>query len=182
MGGARTTLVVVQKDDHSLGIYDYADGRERARVALPPYPHEFAVDAAGRFSYQCHFGVRVAEDEGAGGDEVSVVDLARAEHVRSIRCAPWRRPHGIAFDGRGVLYVLSEGASRLLVVPDPRTGGVERDLPTGGRGSPWIGLPSINGSPGHARRVCARPLGTLSRTTPWCSLAAGISSRTCWCC
>lgn len=136
MSDARTpTLVVVQKDDHSLGLYAYPDGAERGRVALPPYPHEFAVDSAGRYSYQCHFGVKLAEDDGPGGDRVSVVDLASGVHVRSIDCSPWRRPHGIAFDGRGRLYVLSEGASRLLVIPDPLTGAIARDLPTGGRGS-----------------------------------------------
>jgi YVTN family beta-propeller protein len=142
MGGTRATLVVVQKDDHSLGLYDYPEGGERARVALPRYPHEFAVDAEGRFSYQCHFGVRIAEEQGPGGDEVSMVDLARREHVRSISCAPWRRPHGIALDRRGALYVLSEASSRLLVIPEPRTGGVERDQPTGGHGSHILSVDS----------------------------------------
>lgn len=131
----RDVVVVVQKNDHSLGLFDFASGAELRRVPLPDYPHEFAISADGRFAYSCHFGLKLAEDEGPGGDEVSVVDLAAAQWVRSIPCNGWRRPHGIAFDGSGGLYVLSEGAGRLLVIPDPVGGEIARSLPTGGSGS-----------------------------------------------
>jgi len=128
-------VVVVQKNDHSLGFFDFVTGAELARVPIPDYPHEFAVSADGRHAYSCHFGLKLAEDEGPGGNEISVVDLHTRQHVRSISCANWRRPHGIAFDGAGGLYVLSEGTSRLLVIPDPATGVIARTLPTGGHGS-----------------------------------------------
>ena len=133
--GTRDVVVVVQKDDHSLGYFDFATGEELRRVPLPNYPHEFAISSDGRFAYSCHFGLKLAEDEGPGGDEVSVVDLAAAKWVRSISCRGWRRPHGIAFDANGRLYVLSEGSSRLLVIPDPATGNIARALPTHGSGS-----------------------------------------------
>ena len=133
--GTRDVVVVVQKDDHSLGYFDFATGEELRRVPLPNYPHEFAISSDGRFAYSCHFGLKLAEDQGPGGDEVSVVDLAAAKWVRSISCRGWRRPHGIAFDANGRLYVLSEGSSRLLVIPDPATGNIARALPTHGSGS-----------------------------------------------
>lgn len=132
---ARDVVVVVQKDDHSLGYFDFVTGAELRRVPLPAYPHEFAISGDGCFAYSCHFGLKLAEDQGPGGDEVSVVDLAAARCVRSISCNGWRRPHGIAFDAAGRLYVLSEGSSRLLVIPDPETGMIVRALPTGGKGS-----------------------------------------------
>jgi len=96
-------LVVVQKNDHSLGFFDFATGAELARVRVPDYPHEFAISADGRFAYSCHFGLKLAEDKGPGGNEISVVDLRTAKHVRSIACNGWRRPHGIALDGAGGL-------------------------------------------------------------------------------
>ena len=133
--GERYVVVVVQKNDHSLGFYDFETGSELARVLIPEYPHEFAVSADGRYAYTCHFGLKLAEDEGAGGNEISVVDLHTQEFVRSISCAEWRRPHGIAFDGAGGLYVLSEGTGRLLVIPQPATGAIVRALSTGGHGS-----------------------------------------------
>ena len=131
----RAVVVVVQKDDHSLGCFDFCSGEELRRVAVPNYPHEFAISADGRYAYSCHFGLKLAEDKGPGGDEISVVDLAEGKHVRSISCGSWRRPHGIAFDGAGRLYVLSEASSRLLVIPDPEAGTIVRALETGGAGS-----------------------------------------------
>jgi len=131
----RDVVVLVQKNDHSLGFYDFLTGAELSRVPLPDYPHEFAVSADGHYAYSCHFGLKLAEDEGPGGNEISVVDLMTAKFVRSISCNGWRRPHGIAFDEAGGLYVLSEGTSRLLVIPDPLSGLIVRSLPTGGSGS-----------------------------------------------
>lgn len=130
-----STLIVVQKDDHSLGYFAYPCGRELHRVALPAYPHEFAIDADGKFAYCCHFGLKLAEDAGPGGDEVSIVDLEAGAHVASIHCGPWRRPHGISFDGAGRLYVLSEGSGHLLVVSKPASRVIDRAIPTRAKGS-----------------------------------------------
>ena len=132
------TLIVVQKNDHSLGYYDPESGAPRGRVGLDPYPHEFALSADGRLAYCCHFGVALAEDEGPGGNTISVVDVAAKRHHRSLDCGDFRRPHGIALDRQGRLYALSEGASRLLIAPEPETGGFSRDQPTGGLGSHWV--------------------------------------------
>jgi len=136
----RDVVVVVQKNDHSLGFFDFSKGEELARVALPDYPHEFAISPDGRYAYSCHFGLKLAEDKGPGGNEISVVDLLTAQFVRSISCADYRRPHGIAFDASGALYVLSEGASRLLVISDPASGSIARALPTGGSGSHMLAV------------------------------------------
>ena len=61
------SLVVVQKNDHSLGFYDFQTGQETARIALDPFPHEFVLSRDRRYALQTHFGVALAEDEGAGG-------------------------------------------------------------------------------------------------------------------
>ncbi|HEX9842333.1 MAG TPA: hypothetical protein VGC20_06260 [bacterium] len=132
---AKDTLLVVQKGDHSLGYYDFESGEELARVALDPFPHEFTLSPDGRHAYACHFGVALAEDEGDGGRTVSVVDVAGRRRVGTLDCGAFRRPHGIACDASGALYVLSEGSSRLLVARDPAAGRFEQDQPTGGKGS-----------------------------------------------
>lgn len=131
----RETIVVVQKGDHSLGYYDLAGGQEVGRVGVDPYPHEFALSHDRHYAYLCHFGVALAEDEGPGGNTVSVVDVPARRRVGTVDCGPWRRPHGIALDDRGTLYVLSEGTGHLLVVSDPLGGQVDRAQPTGGQGS-----------------------------------------------
>ncbi len=129
------SLVVVQKNDHSLGFYDFASGKATARVALAPYPHEFVLSADRRYAMQSHFGVALAEDQGPGGDRISIVDLHRQEVVGHVDCGCWRRPHGIALDGRDRLFVLSEAADRLLVAADPFSGRFDTDQSTGGAGS-----------------------------------------------
>lgn len=133
-------LLVLQKNDHSLGYYDLESGAPLARVALDPYPHEFALDRAAGRAYCCHFGVALAEDEGPGGDTVSVVDIAAGARIGTLSCGPYRRPHGIALDGSGRLYVPSEAASRLLIAEHGEAGRFERSLPTGGAGSHWVSV------------------------------------------
>ncbi len=132
---ARTVMTVVLKGDHALGYYDFETGAELGRVAVDAFPHEFTLDPAGRHAYLAHFGVALAEDHGPGGHTVSVVDLAARRRVGTVECGEYRRPHDVAFDAAGRLYVLSEGASRLLVLDDPASGRIQRALPTGGQGS-----------------------------------------------
>ncbi|MCZ6842155.1 MAG: hypothetical protein O7G32_04910 [SAR324 cluster bacterium] len=131
----RDTVIVVQKGDHSLGYYDFESGEEVYRIALAPFPHEFILSGDRRFAYICHFGVALAEDEGPGGNTISVVDLLARKLVATVDCGNYRRPHGIDLDGKGALYALSEGTSQILVIADPLGGKVDRVQPTGGKGS-----------------------------------------------
>jgi YVTN family beta-propeller protein len=55
-----------------------------------------------------------------------------------VQCGDYRRPHDVALDGRGTLYVLCEGSSRLLVVRDPTSGRFDLALPTLGQGSHMV--------------------------------------------
>jgi len=128
-------IAVVQKGDHSLGYYDLATGAEIERIALDPYPHECVATPDRQLMYICHFGLALAEDEGPGGHTVSVVDLIARQRIGILDCAPYRRPHGIALDEQGALYVLSEGNSQLLIAPQPQNLEFSRVLPTGGEGS-----------------------------------------------
>ncbi len=158
----REAILVVQKNDHSLGTYDLRSGEEIGRVALDPFPHEMVLDADGRFAFLSHFGVALAEDEGPGGSTVSVVDVAAGTRVRTIDCGAWRRPHGLARDRAGRLYVASEAASRLLVVDDPLAGVVARALPTGGEGSHMV---TVTGD-GRLAFVSNMRSGTVSALHP----------------
>lgn len=136
----RDVIVVVQKGDHSLGYYDFASGAELDRVPLDPFPHEFALGPDGRLAYMAHFGVALAEHTGPGGNTVSVVDLQARRRVGTIQCGDYRRPHDVAFDESGGLYILSEGTSRLLVVKDPASGRIAHAIPTLGAGSHMVSV------------------------------------------
>jgi len=131
---SRDVIAVVQKGDHAVCYYDL-EGEELARVALDPYPHEWAVSPDRSRAYISHFGLALAEDEGPGGNTVSVLDLPNRRKLGVLDCGEYRRPHGITLDGRGSLYVLSEAGNRLLIADEPSTGRFDRDLPSGGEGS-----------------------------------------------
>lgn len=131
----RRQLIVVQKNDHSLGYFDPETGAELGRVEIDRYPHEFALSNDRRYAYCCHFGVALAEDGGRGGSTVSIVDLAARKRIGTLDCGAFRRPHDIALDRSGWVYVLSEGANRLLVAREPSSGRFDQDQPTGGEGS-----------------------------------------------
>ncbi len=133
--GTREAIVVVQKGDHSLGYYGFETGAELDRVAIDPFPHEFAIAPDGRLAYMAHFGVALAEDEGPGGNTVSVVDIQARRRLGTIDCGVYRRPHDVAFDASGTLYVLSEGTGNLLVINDPNSGRIDHVISTGGQGS-----------------------------------------------
>ena len=132
---AHDALVVVQKGDHSLGYYDLHSGAELHRVSLDPFPREMALAPDGRRAYVGHFGVALAEDPGADGRTVSVVDLRRRRRVGSLDCGEYRRPLGVAVDLAGAAYVLSEGAGRLLVWRRPTSGPPDVVLATGAEGA-----------------------------------------------
>ena len=134
------TAVVVQKGDHSLGFYELGSGREVARVPVDRYPHEMALSRDRTLALVTHFGVALAEDDGDGGNTVSVVDLVQRERVAVIDCGRYRRPHGIAMDASDRAYVLSEGTSTLMVIDDPKVGRVSAVTPTGGDGSHMVSV------------------------------------------
>jgi len=134
----REVMVIVQKGDHSLGYYDFETGRELDRVEVDPFPHEFTLSSDGRVAYLAGFGVALAEHPGDGGNTVSVVDVPGRRRIGTVQCGDYRRPHDVALDGRGTLYVLCEGSSRLLVVRDPTSGRFDLALPTLGQGSHMV--------------------------------------------
>ena len=55
--------------------------------------------------------------------------------LRSFDCGELRRPHGIACDGKGRVYVLSEAESQLMIATVPHSRRFDRVLPTAGEGS-----------------------------------------------
>jgi len=127
-------LLLVQKCAHTFSIYDADSGSALKHIVLPNFPHEFTVDPARRFAYVGIFGIETAWSRGHDGDHrIAVIDLQRREHVRTLDLWPYRRPHGMACDGRGRLYAMSEAQDTLLVFDDPSAQDVPNmAVPSGG--------------------------------------------------
>lgn len=117
---AGEALLVLEKGEGALAFHDLSTGARSARVTLPGvWPHEFALDPAGRFAYVAEYGLKASTDAGSGGSSVHAVDLAARAVARRIDCRPYGRLHGIRTDAEGRLHVLGEADDVLLTVERP---------------------------------------------------------------
>ncbi|HUG23316.1 YncE family protein [Piscinibacter sp.] len=173
-------LLLVQKCAHTFSIYDLASGSALKHIVLPDFPHEFTVDPDRRFAYVGLFGIETAWTRGEDGDHrIAVIDLRRREHVRTLDLWPYRRPHGMACDGQGRLYAMSEAQDTLLVFDDPReqdvpnmavpSGGIKTHLVTLTGDAEWaygVHLLSNTVTKFHPRNPTVAPLAVLPGPRP----------------
>ena len=76
-------LILNQKLAHTFSYYELETGKELHRIRLPDFPHEFAVDSESRYAYVGHYGIETHMHLADGGTEIFVIDIARAERVRT---------------------------------------------------------------------------------------------------
>ncbi|MFB8828820.1 YncE family protein [Azotobacter sp. CWF10] len=134
-------LVLVEKEAPAVSFYALPQGKRLASVPLPIQPHEIVADPTGRYAYIAQYGVARWRGPGAGGDKVSVIDLAARRLHRTIDLSPYRRLHGIRMDQAGRLYVLAEMDSVLLRFDDPANSDLpDQAVPVGGVRSHYFAL------------------------------------------
>ena len=159
-------LLLVQKCAHTFSFYEVQTGAVLKHIRLPEFPHEFVVDSKNRFAYVGHYGIETSSHEGEGGCSVFVIDLERAEHVRTLSIWPFRRPHGLAMDDQDRLYVLSEGNSTLLIFDQPHLRDVpDRAIPSGGYKSHLVAL-TRNGETAFALNLLSNTITRLKPQDP----------------
>jgi len=101
-----------------VGFYS-ADGRRVAGVRVGSHPHEMCFSGDRKRLYVTDNGVLWMTDAGAGGNTISIIDVAAKQRIGVIDLGKYRRPHGIDLDRKtGYLVVTSEGPDALLLV-DP---------------------------------------------------------------
>jgi DNA-binding beta-propeller fold protein YncE len=173
-------LLLVQKCAHTFSFYDLDSGTATAHIVLPNYPHEFVVDPAGRFAYVGLFGIETAWTRGHEGDHrIAVIDLHARCHVRTLDLWPYRRPHGMACDGEGRLYAMSEAQDTLLVFERPQqqevpnmavpSGGIKTHLVTLTADAQWaygVHLLSNTVTKFHPRNPTVAPRAVLPGPRP----------------
>ena len=129
-------LLVCNKADHSLSIFDPTMRAEVAVVPTGEGPHEVAVSPDGRFAVVTDYGAQKP------GSTLTVVDLTKNAVARTLELA-WTetaadgseakkrllRPHGIVFVDRDHVLVTSEATRRLALV-HVGTGKIERTWAT----------------------------------------------------
>jgi YVTN family beta-propeller protein len=113
-------LLVLNKHDDTLMVFDEPSHRLLATIKVGQEPHEVVATPDGRKAYVSNLKAR----------SVSIVDLGTFKVVRTLRSETLDVPHGLAFtpDGRRLLLT-SEGSRRLFLI-DAARDVVQRSLTT----------------------------------------------------
>jgi YVTN family beta-propeller protein len=117
---ADPVYLVILKGASALGFLT-PDGKMIASVPVGQHPHEMVFSPDRKLVYITDNGMMRMEHPGAGGNTVSIVDVAARRKVGVISLGKFRRPHGIDIDSTGKrLVVATEGPSRLLLIDTDR--------------------------------------------------------------
>lgn len=125
---ARDVLLVGNKGEDTLGIYDLADGNPVATIPTGNQPHEIAVMGDGSKAAVVSYG----------GTSIDVIDLVDRTKVATIELSPNKRPHGLLWMPKSErLIATTEGSASVAIVePD----GTLTTIPTGQQGSHMVAL------------------------------------------
>lgn len=111
-------FAIVEKIAGAVGFYT-AEGKRIAGAKVGAYPHEIVLSADKKSLYVSDNGILWMTNPGAGGNTISIVDLASMKRVGVIDLGPYRRPHGLDIDPRsGLLVATIENPDGLLLI-DP---------------------------------------------------------------
>jgi YVTN family beta-propeller protein len=130
-------LLILHKGSSSLGFYTN-DGKLLASASVGAHPHEMVLSSDGRYVYTTDNGTMKIEQEGTGGNTVSIIDVLGRKKVGEISTGKYRRPHGIDLDRKtGNLLVSCELPDQLLVI-DPAKRAVIGNYDTKGKTSHMV--------------------------------------------
>src|SRR5688572_13065439 len=133
--------LVLHKGASSLGYYA-RDGKLLATVPVGQHPHEMVFSPDGRYLYTSDNGTMKIEQQGQGGNTISIVDVKARKKVGEIPLGEYRRPHGLDIDkSTGRLLVTTELPDQLLII-DPMKRSIVKKYATKGKTSHMVTLGS----------------------------------------
>lgn len=125
---ARDLLLVGNKGEDTLGIYDLADGKQLAKIPTGSKPHEIAVMGDGTQAAVVSYG----------GASIDVIDLDPLGKVATVNLAPNRRPHGLVWLPKSERLIATTEASQSVAIVEPN--GKLTSIATGQQGSHMVAL------------------------------------------
>ena len=123
-------LLVLNKGDNSLMVFEAPSHRLLATVPVGREPHEVAASPGGRKAWVSNVGDRT----------VSVVDLQSYKVVKTIRSPNLDTPHGMGVTPDGRWLMLTSEGSRRLVLIDAGRDVIARTTTTSQKGSHMIAM------------------------------------------
>lgn len=157
---SRDAVAVLHRGEACLSYFDL-EGDELTRVALDAAPRDWVVTADRRRAYINHTG-NAPESSASASVVVSVVDLWSHKRLATLTSTGHYALHGMALDGAGALYAVSESHRQLLVSRDPSSGRFDSQQPSGGDGSHQV----VVSRDGNTAFVSNRRSDTLTMVFP----------------
>jgi YVTN family beta-propeller protein len=117
----RAGLVVVCKRDGFVEFHDADSFALIEEIKLPDFPHEVVLSPNRTKAYVSIYGNGQVGTNTEPGTRIAVLDLAGRKLDGFIEIAPFLAPHGMTFDGAGLLWATAE-SSHALVYIDPVRG------------------------------------------------------------
>lgn len=124
-------IFMADKRGLKLLFFNATTFEQESSVDVPVNPHDFALSADHKRAYVTLYGDGVYGKNPHPGHQVLVVDLVAQKIIDTIDVAPWRGPHGIQIDSKGMLYVTSDMDQKILVI-DPKTKQIVSAINSGG--------------------------------------------------
>ena len=106
-------LLVLNKSENSLAIFDPATQKVVARIPTGEGPHEIAASSDGKLAVVTNYG---AKDP---GHSLSVIDLITQREIHRVDLGPLGRPHGILFADNKFYFTVE--LNKLIARYDPAT-------------------------------------------------------------
>src|SRR5688572_28634434 len=131
-------LLLIDKLGGHARFFDAASLAERSSLELPKNPHDFALSADHRFAYVPIYGPGIYNRNPEPGHELYVLDLTERKVARVIDLSPYRSPHGVQIDARGMVYVTAELDRKILVI-DSQSGRIVYTIDHEGSGH-WLAV------------------------------------------
>jgi len=131
-------LLLIDKVGGHVRFFDPRTLAERSSIELPKNPHDFALSADHKLAFVPIYGPGIYNRNPEPGHELYVLDLEKRGVAKVLDLSPYRSPHGIQIDDRGLLYVTAELDRKVLVV-DPAAGRVIDTIDHEGAGH-WLAV------------------------------------------
>jgi YVTN family beta-propeller protein len=117
-------LAVVNKSSNSLSLIDPVTRQEVAEIPTGYSPHEVGVSPDGVLAYVTDYGTGPEP-----GNTITVIDLEQAKPIAKIDLGSHTRPHGIAVESDGSIWVTTEGSQHVLHI-DPLSQRILQEVKT----------------------------------------------------
>lgn len=135
-------LIMVDKVGGYVRFFDPTTDKELAGFdasdAPGTKPHELVISPDHKTAYVSVYGSGVYGNNPHPGHTIDIFDLVSHKMVGTIDVSPYRAPHGVQIDRKGMLYVACDLDRKVLII-DPKKRTIEAAIDVEGTGH-WIAL------------------------------------------